>query len=324
VAQFLTHRVLQGITIVFLVATLTFLLIHLAPGDPVTALSETRRRTPEVEQQLRRNLGLDRPLVEQYVRYILGVARGDLGMSFAERRPVWSAIRERIPATMGLALAALAIDFALGISIGALQGARAKSRTDDALSLVTLTLFSVPVFWLGLMLLLVFAQHLGWFPVNGAKDAALYPYLSLGGKLWDRARHLVLPALTLGLVGAATTARYQRAAMLEVMRHDFMRTARSKGLTERVVLVRHALRNALLPTITLFGLSLPVLLSGAVLVESVFGWPGLGKFAADAIAARDYPVVTGAAIAAATMVVVGNLLADVLYRVVDPRTRAAP
>ena len=285
-------------------------------------MREASSASPEFIAQAQRNLGLDRPVHEQYLRYLANLARGDLGDSFSEHRPVLDAIRERIPLTVALAVAALLIDFTLGILMGAAQGARAPSHTDDALSAFTLTLYSVPVFWLGLMLMLVFAQNLDWFPATGSKTTAMYEHLPPLGQLWDRARHLFLPAVTLGLVGAAGTARYQRAAMLDTVRQDFVRTARAKGLRERTVLFRHALRNALLPIITLFGLSFPILLSGAVLVESVFAWPGLGKLVVDAIAERDYNVVTGAAIVTGGMVVVGNLLADILYHMVDPRTRA--
>ena len=307
--------------IVFLVATLTFVLVRLAPGDPFTRGFEASPASPQYIAQARINAGLDRPIHEQYLRYLAGLSHGDLGDSFSERRPVRDAIAERIPATLFLAFTALMIDFSLGILVGAVQGARPGSRTDDSFSAVTLTLYSVPVFWLGLVLMLVFAQNLGWFPLSGAKSPVGYDQLSLLGKLWDRIHHLILPALTLGLVGAAGTARYQRAAMMDVIGKHFIRTARAKGISEKAVVFRHALRNSLLPIITLFGLSFPILLSGAVLVESVFGWPGLGRFLVAAISNRDYPVVTGAAIIAATMVVVGNLLADLLYLVADPRTR---
>jgi peptide/nickel transport system permease protein len=279
--------------------------------------------SPQFIEQARQNAGLDLPVFQQYVRYVAGVARGDLGDSFSERRPVWDAIRDRIPATFALALTALLIDFALGISMGAVQGARPHSRTDGLLSGVTLTLYSVPVFWLGVVLMLVFALGLGWFPIEGSKSLVGYEQLPLFGRIGDRLHHLVLPAITLGLVGAAGTARYQRAAMLDVIRKDFIRGARARGLTEKTVVLRHALRNSLLPIITLFGLSFPILLSGAALVETVYGWPGLGRFTVEAVWSRDYNVVTGAAIISATMVVVGNLVADLLYRVVDPRTRPA-
>lgn len=309
--------------IVFLVTTITFVLGRVAPGDPFTSAAETQFVPREIVEQQRRNFGLDRPIAEQYVRYLANVARGDFGYSFAERRPVLQVFRDRIPNTLLLAVTALIVIFAAGIAIGAVQGTRAGSRLDGALSVATVVMYAVPSFWLGLMLLLVFGEQLQWFPVGGAHDPVFYPHLSWLGKIGDRLHHVALPALTLGLIGAAATARYQRAAMVEVVREEFIRAARAKGLSERLVVWRHALRNALLPTITLFGLTFPIVLSGAVLVEAVFGWPGMGKLAVDAVLRRDYAVVTGASILAAILVVVGNLLADLLYRIADPRTREA-
>ncbi len=283
----------------------------------------SRPRSAAEMEEMRRELGLDVPIFEQYRRYITGVMRGDLGISYSQNRPVWDAIRERIPETALLAVAALIIDYTLGVLLGVFQGTRPKSTVDDALSIVTLTVYSVPVFFLGIVFVVVFSLQLGWFPASGAADPAIHNALSLAGKIVHRAQHLVLPALTLGLVGAAATARVQRVAILDVARQDYVQTARAKGLRERVVLLRHTLRNALLPIVTLFGLSFPMLLSGAVLVESVFAWPGIGRFAAEAAGARDYPAVTGVAIVGALMVVTGNMLADILYRGVDPRTRTA-
>ncbi len=315
-------RLLQAAAVVLLVATLTFVLLHVAPGDPLATLGESRSVPPEVVAQMRRNLGLDQPLYVQYGRYLANLARGDFGVSFSLHRPVWDAFRETVPHTLLLTAAALLVDFTVGIGLGVVQGTRAGSRLDRVLSATTLTLFSMPVFWLGLMLLLLFGQTLGWFPVGGMRDPVAGALRSPLGQLLDLLRHLTLPALTLGLVGAAGTARYQRSALLEIIGLDYVRTARAKGLSERIVLFRHALRNSLLPAITLLGLSLPALLSGTVLVETVFAWPGMGRLSADAIFRRDYPVVTGAAILAAAMVVAGNLLADALYHAVDPRTRA--
>ncbi len=283
----------------------------------------SRPRSAAEMEEMRREFGLDVPIFEQYRRYITGVMRGDLGISYSQNRPVWDAIRERIPETALLAVAALIIDYTLGVLLGVFQGTRPKSTVDDALSIVTLTVYSVPVFFLGIVFVVVFSLQLGWFPASGAADPAIHNALSLAGKIVHRAQHLVLPALTLGLVGAAATARVQRVAILDVARQDYVQTARAKGLRERVVLLRHTLRNALLPIVTLFGLSFPMLLSGAVLVESVFAWPGIGRFAAEAAGARDYPAVTGVAIVGALMVVTGNMLADILYRGVDPRTRTA-
>lgn len=319
--RFLAVRAAQAAVIVFLVTTLTFVLIHLAPGSPFETSSEGGRVPREVIEQLERNFGFDRPVHEQYFLYLANIVRGDFGHSIAERRPVRDAFLERVPNTLLLTGTSLIIMFAAGIAIGAVQGTRPGSRTDDLLSLMTLAVYSMPIFWLGLMSLLLFGLVLHWLPVGGTHDAVIYEQLGFFGKLGDRLRHLLLPAITLGLIGAATTARYQRAAMLEIIRQDFVRTARAKGLAERTVLFKHALRNALLPTVTLFGLAFPLLLSGAVLVEWVFSWPGLGKLAVDAIRSRDYAVVTGAAIVTAVMVVLGNVLADALYRLVDPRTR---
>ena len=320
--RYIATRLVQAVGVVLAVATLTFVLLHLAPGDPLSGVVEGRNVSPEVVQQMRRNLGLDQPLHIQYARYLANIIRGDFGVSFSLRRPVLDAILEALPNTLVLAGAALIIDFVLGIAIGTFQGARPGSRLDHSISTTTLALYSIPGFWFGVMLLLVFGQILGWFPVGGGGDPLMSRFYSAPQRLADLLWHLTLPALTLGLVSAAGTARYQRAALVDISTQDFIRTARAKGLRERRVLLRHMLRNALLPTITLFGLSLPVLLSGTVLTETVFAWPGMGRLSVNAVFRRDYPLVTGAAILAATMVVVGNLVADVLYRVADPRTRS--
>jgi len=320
VAGFLARRLGAAALVALGVATITFLLIHLAPGSPLAGSGENPYVSAAALEQMRRNFALDQPLYVQYLRYVGNLLRGDWGISFTMHRPVLDAFRDALPNTLVLAAAALLVDFLLGITIGTLQGMRPGSPLDRACSGLTLTLYSVPVFWLGLMLVLVFGQELGWLPVSGVVDPILYPARGILGKLADRAAHLLLPALTLGLVGAAATARYQRAAVLEVIRQDFIRTARAKGLSEGAV-ARHALRNAILPTITLLGLSLPMLLSGAVLVETVFAWPGMGRLAVEAIQRRDYPVVTGAATLVALAVVAGNLVADVLTRFADPRSR---
>jgi peptide/nickel transport system permease protein len=320
-ASFVARRLAQGVIVVFAVATLVFVLLRAAPGDPLTVLSEQPQLPPEAVERLRHEFGLDQPVAVQYVRYLANLARGEFGMSLTQHRPVLEAIGDAIPNTLLLAAAALLVDFAVGVSLGIVQGTRGGSRTDTLLSVVTVTLYSTPVFWLGLMLLVLFGQTLGWLPAGGTIDPVGHWSLPLAGRVLDRLRHLVLPALTLGLVAAGYTARHQRSAMLEAIGQDFVRTARAKGLRERTVVLRHALRNALLPTITLAGLAFPVLLSGTVLVETVFAWPGMGRLAADAIGRRDYPIVTGAAILAAAMVVLGNLLADLAARLADPRIR---
>lgn len=317
-AAWLVARLAAALAIVFTVVTLVFFAIHLAPGTPFLP-SGDRPLDPTVEAGLRARFGLDRPLGAQYVSYLSAMARGDLGESFSQQRPVVLALEEAIPNTVVLAATALAIDLLLGLAIGAVQAAYARRRLDTLLTHTTLFVYSLPTFWLGLVLLLVFGQGLHWFPVGGVVDPVLYQALSPAGRFVDRLRHLALPALTLGLVGAAGTARFQRAALLEALSQGFVKAARAKGLSESRVLLAHALRNALLPTITLMGLALPFLLTGSVVIETVFAWPGMGKLAADAVLSRDYPVVTATTLAATVLVVGGSLVADILYAAADPR-----
>jgi peptide/nickel transport system permease protein len=316
----LVRRAAASIAIVFAVVTFTFALVHLAPGQPFVPGAETPI-DPSVVAELRRQFGLDQPLAVQYVKYLGALSRGHLGQSFALHRPVADVLAEAIPNTLYLTGAALAIDLLLGLALGVYQAVHARRLPDTWLGYTTLFLNSVPTFWLGLLVLLVFGELLGWFPVGGIVNPVIHDSLPWAGRVADRLWHLTLPALTLGLVGAAGTARYQRAAMLEVIGQDYVRTARAKGLRERRVVMIHALRNALLPLVTLFGLSFPFMLTGAVLVESVFAWPGMGKLAADAIFRRDYPVVMAAAICASALAVLGNLVADLLYAAADPRIR---
>jgi peptide/nickel transport system permease protein len=318
----LGRRLLGGAITVAVVVTIVFALIHAAPGSPLTTLDD-QQLPAEMAERVRRDFGLDRPVLVQYSHWLLRVARGDLGISLSQQRPVRAVLAAALPHTLVLAAAALLLMLALGVGIALLQAARPWSRRDRMLSLVSVTLFSTPVFWLGAMLLAAFAIGTGWFPAGGARDVTLGPdagWLTLAA---DRLYHLVLPAFTLGLAGAGLIARYQRTALLEVLAMDFIRTARAKGLSPRAVLWRHALPNALLPTITLLGLIAPALLSGAVLVETVFAWPGMGRVTADAILRRDYPVVAGATLVAAILVVLSTIVADALTRWADPRTRGA-
>jgi peptide/nickel transport system permease protein len=320
VSAWLVRRVAASIAIILAVVTFTFVLLHLAPGRPFLPGAE-RPMDPAVAAHLRREFGLDQPLGVQYVKFLGALAHGDLGESFALHRPVAAALGDAIPNTLLLAGSALVLDLALGLALGVYQAVRAHRLPDVGLGYATLFVGSMPTFWLGLVLLLVFGEALHWFPVGGVVNPVVHDALPWAGRVADRLWHLVLPAATLGCVGAAGTARYQRAAMLEVVGQDYVRTARAKGLPERRVVLVHALRNALLPLVTLFGLSFPFLLTGAVLVETVFAWPGMGKLAADAIFRRDYPVVLATAMTASAMVVLGNLVADVLYAVADPRIR---
>jgi peptide/nickel transport system permease protein len=315
----LVRRVLASAAIVFAVVTFIFVLIHLAPGKPCAGQSEFL--DPRICDDINRHLGLDKPIVAQYWRYLVTLAHGDLGYSFSLRRPVRDAIADTIPFTLQLAGAALLLDFLLGLTLGIFQATRANRVPDIVLANLTLFIYSLPTFWLALLLLLVFGEKLAWFPVGGASDPIFCPVIDSLYCVADRFWHLVLPAATLGLVGAAGTARFQRAAMLDVASQDYVRTARAKGVPERRVVLRHQLRNALLSFITRFGLAVPFLLTGAVLIETIFAWPGMGRLAFDAILTRDYPLVTATALIASIVVVAGNLLADILIGVADPRLR---
>ncbi|HEX2778138.1 MAG TPA: ABC transporter permease [Gemmatimonadaceae bacterium] len=321
--RLLAARAAQAVVVVAVVATVVFALIHLAPGDPFAAALDSATVSPAVRAEWRARYGLDQPLPVQYVRWLGSVARGDLGWSFSRSRPVAAAIASALPNTLVLMGTALALSVLLGIGAGLLQAARRDTLADRGSSIVLLIFYSMPEFWLGLMLLLAFAYALPIFPVSGVVDPVLHDYLGRWGRIADRLRHLALPALTLTLLLTAAIARHQRAALLDVARADFTRTARAKGLAPRVILVRHTLRNSLGTTITLLGLMFPALLGGAVIVETVFAWPGMGALATSAIGARDYPLVTATAMIGAVMTVAGGLLADVLTAAADPRLRDA-
>jgi len=308
--------------IVAIVATITFALIHLAPGDPFSAVMDNPNVNERVRATLRAQYGLDRPLPEQFVRYVGQLARGELGWSFSHDRPVREVLASALPNTLLLMAIALAGSFALGILIALVQVARRGSATDHVLSAISLFFFSMPDFWLAILALLAFTYWLPLFPVGGAVDPVMHDYMGLGARIADRLRHLLLPALTLTVLAAPGVARYQRAALLDVLPADYIRTARLKGLTEREILRRHALRNALLPIISLLGLSFPALLTGAFFIEKIFAWPGMGLAVVNAIGTRDYPLVVGGVILGSIMVTVGSLLADLLYAWADPRLRA--
>lgn len=309
--------------IVFLVTTLAFVLLHAAPGDPFAHLLEDARLSPEAIANLRARHGLDQPLWVQYGRFVAGAVRGDFGLSFAHQRPVGAVLADALPNTLLLMGTALVLGFAGGIVLGAAQGARPGGRLDRLTSPITLTIAALPDFWLALLALVLFASTWRLFPVAGMTDPVVHRYLSAPQRALDIARHLVLPAGTLAVIVGAAISRYQRAAVAEVLPEPFIRTARAKGVSTRTVVFRHALRNALLPIITLAGLAVPALLGGAVFIETIFAWPGMGRLVVDAVQARDYPIVLAAVVLGSTLVVVGGLLADLLYAVADPRQRHA-
>lgn len=317
--RYVAGRLVQLLVVVLIVTAASFLLAHLAPGGPFAL--EDPRVTEAVRTRWRAQFGLDRPLPEQYARFLWGLARGELGYSLSRFAPVGEVLGAAIPRTLLLMGVALLGSIVGGVLLGVYQAVRRGRTPERVVSGVALFFYSLPDFWLGLMMLLLFSVWLPIFPASGIIDVTVYDYLSGWGRLWDRLRHLVLPATTLALLTTAAVARYQRAAMLEVVELDFIRTARAKGLEEVTVVGRHALRNALLPVITLIGLALPSLVGGAVFVEAVFGWPGMGHLAAQAINSRDYPLITATVAVGGIMVAAGSLVADILYAVADPRVR---
>jgi len=315
----LGRRLLAGLAVVCGVVILTFLLLHLAPGDPVDLMLGPTA-TPEQLAAQRQALGLDQSIPAQFVTWLGRFARGDWGTSIAKGRPVRAVLGAAWPATVRLVALSLVLSYLLGIAVGAVQAARSASRLDTVLSVITVTLFALPGYWLGLILVLVFTYWARLLPAFGAAGLDA-DYLTGGAWLIDRLRHLALPLATLTLIGVGGAARFVRGAMLETLAQPFITTARAKGLSPVQVVGRHALRNALMPVVTLLGLSLPALFSGAVFVEAVFAWPGVGRVLVEAVQGRDYPVVMAATAVSAALVVAGNLLADVLAAWVDPRIR---
>jgi peptide/nickel transport system permease protein len=321
VLRYIAQRLAQAAVIVAIVATITFALIHLAPGDPFSAVMDNPNVSETMRQTLRAQYGLDRPLPEQFVKYVNSLAHGELGWSFSYERPVREVLGTALPNTLLLMGVALVASFTFGVFIALVQVARRGSVVDHTLSGISLFFISMPDFWFATLTLLTFAYWLPIFPVGGVVDPVMHDYLGLGGRIVDRLWHLILPALTLTILASAATARFQRAALLDVLPADYIRTARLKGLTERQVLRRHALRNALLPIITLVGLSFPALLTGTFFVEKIFAWQGMGYAVVNAIGTRDYQLVMGAVIIGSIMVTLGSLLADLLYALADPRLR---
>jgi ABC-type dipeptide/oligopeptide/nickel transport system permease component len=300
----LLFRALLALPALWLILTMVFLLIHVVPGDPVEQMLGEGARAEDV-QQLRHSLGLDLPIGVQYVRYLHGVVRGDLGTSLRFDQPVAQLVLERYPATLELAFFALLVCAALSIPAGILAAARQGRPADHAVSILSLLGLSVPNFALGPVLILIFSVKIGWLPVSGRGGLA----------------HLILPAATLGAALAAILTRMVRTSMVEELTSDYVRTARAKGLPERVVLFRHAFRNALIPNITILGLQFGTLLAGTIVTETIFSWPGIGRLAVQAIEGRDYPLLQGCILVIAVSYVLVNLLTDVVYALADPRVR---
>jgi peptide/nickel transport system permease protein len=317
VTGFILKRTLQAIPTLLGASTLIFILMHAAPGDP-TSIYLRPDIDPAVIEQMRKNLGLDQPVHVQYVRWLSSFAQGDFGYSFSQKRPILDIIKDTLPNTLVLSGIALVIIFAVGVVIGTIQAVRQYSWVDNVATVGAFFFYSMPSFWFGLMLILLLSYKFQLLPAS-QMTSVNFEFLA-GGEQWvDRLKHLIMPATALGIGSAASVARYMRSGMLEQIRQDYVRTARAKGLSERVVIFKHAMRNALIPVVTLLGLTLPFLVGGAVLIETIFAWPGMGRLIVTAIFQRDYPVVLAVAFVSSIMVILGSLIADILYSVVDPR-----
>jgi len=303
-ARYLAGRLAQAALILLGVTLVTYALLFLLPADPVRQIAG-RSATPEVVEAIRRELGLDLPFWRQYLRYLGNLLQGDLGRSYLQRTEVSTLIASRLPATLLLMAGAIAFEVVIGLALGIVAAARRGRATDRVVMLVSFAAVSAPQFVVGILLLYLFSVRLGWFPLGGYGTAA----------------HLVLPALTLGILGAGWYARMMRGSMIEALSQDYVRTARAKGASERRVVLVHALRNAVLPIVAMVGLDVGLFMGGAVVVESVYGWPGIGQLAWQAVQRVDIPIIVGVTTVAAFFIVLGNLLADLVAPLVDPRIR---
>jgi peptide/nickel transport system permease protein len=334
VGKYIARRLIQLPLLLLVVSALVFVVIRLGPGSPVDLATEAARDPREIER-IRREWGLDQPIPVQYASYIAGVLRGDFGRSFFGNAPVGDVIAERFPATLELAILGMLLGGIIGVTLGIVAAVKENTLVDTLARTLALTGISLPTFWLGLMLISLFAVTLDWLPVGGRFDARselekitgfyLVDALLNGdpAAAWTALKHMLMPATVLGLFIAGFIARMVRAMVLEALRQDYVRTARAKGLGERLVVVRHGLRNALLPTVTIMGLQFGNLLGGAAVTETVFSWPGLGKLLVESIDRHDFPQVQASILLLAATYVVVNLIVDVLYAVIDPRIRYA-
>jgi peptide/nickel transport system permease protein len=320
--SFVAQRIVKGVVVLLAIVVLNFFLIRLAPGDPASVMAGEAGASDQVfVQQLREKFGLDRPLPEQLLIYVEGVLHFDLGYSFRQQEPVSRLILERLPATLLLTITAFAISLVLGILFGALAARFAGTWADTAITTVALIFYATPLFWVALIGILLFSVEWDWLPSFGYETVGAN-YTGFA-HIRDVGAHLVMPATTIGLFFMATYARMTRASMLEVKRLDFVKTARAKGLKASVIQRRHVLRNALLPVVTLAGLHTGTLIGGAVLTETVFAWPGIGRLMYDALIQRDYNLLLGVFVVCSAMVLILNLITDLVYRIVDPRIEFA-
>ena len=312
--RYLLSRFVQSLVLLWLVSMIAFAVLHLAPGGPLSQFALSPGMTQAQIERISEQMGLNRPLPIQYLDWLFHLLIGDWGRSFRDTRAVLTVIGSHLPATLQLMVSSTLLAIVLGTWVGVLGAIRRYSLFDYLATIGAMVALSIPTFWFGLVTIYIFSVRLGWLPAGNM--------FTIGdGSLLDYLHHLIAPCVVLGLVTVAIWSRYMRSSMLDVVNQDYIRTARAKGVPERVILWRHAIRNALLPMITIAGLQLPTLLSGALVTETVFTWPGMGRLFLDSLSYRDYPVVMGILIFSAVLVLVGNLLADILYAVADPRIR---
>lgn len=321
---YIIRRLLWMVPLLFGVSVISFALLKAAPGDPVSAILASAARegggmTAEDRQRLREQYGLNDPAYIQYFRWLGEVSSGNLGESTRSNAPVFDVIKQRLPNTVKLSLISLVLTLAIALPLGILSAVKQYSRLDYGLTLISFAGISVPQFWLALMLLYVFALQLGWLPSFGMRSA--YVEDDFMSRTIDSIKHYILPVTSITIVGLTGYMRYQRAAMLDVIKQDYVRTARAKGLSERTVIFKHAWRNAPIPIITLLGYVFVILVEGSIIVESIFSWPGMGLLAVDSLQQRDYPVVMAIVLLSSVLILMGTLLSDILYALVDPRVR---
>lgn len=334
--QFILQRLGLVIPTFIGITLLTFIFVHLIPGDPVMIMAGERGLSPERHAYLMAELGLDKPLWQQYLNYLNGIMHGDLGISLKSRIPVWDEFLPRFKATLELGICAMIFAVSVGIPVGVLAAVKRGSIFDHMAISVSLAGYSMPIFWWGIMLIMLVSVKLDLTPVSGRLADSVflddsYPltgFMLIDTLFWgeegdflDALHHIILPAIVLGTIPLAVIVRMTRSAMLEVLGEDYIRTARAKGLSRARVILIHALRNAMLPVVTVIGLQVGTMLAGAILTETIFSWPGLGRWLIDALQRRDYPVVQGGVLLIATMIIFVNLLVDVLYGIVNPRIR---
>jgi ABC-type dipeptide/oligopeptide/nickel transport system permease component len=304
VLKYIIKKLIMMIPVVIGMTIIVFSILYFAPGDPVHLIVGPNV-TPEVYESIRQKYGLDQPFAVQYLRFMKSVVEGDLGFSILQQRPVVDMIKERLPVTLQIGFIGLIITFIIAVPAGVIAAVNRNTVIDYFCMTGALLGIALPTFWFGMLLMYVFAYKLRWFPISG----------------YGTIKHLILPCFAIGLTNAAITARMVRSSMLEVLKQDYVRTARSKGLRERVVIYQHALKNAMIPIITLMGLRLGWIIGGSVMLEIIFSIPGIGRLMVDSILARDYPVVQGSMIVLTSSIILANILADILYAVVDPRIR---